>query len=391
MIRSLAGEDVIFGLSGRDRAFALRLLRETVVWRARLDRSLALFCSRPLESLDNAVLSALRAGAAQLIILGTPPHAAVSETVSAMDGHRAAGLVNAVLRKLAAEGEPDLESAGIPERWSHPADLVDRWISRFGRDGALRLMEWNNGVPSLGAVMQPGDEGEQGRGRYLEEYRYIERVGGNPLESLPQPVYIQDEAAALVGMAMGTMADGIQVLEIGAAPGGKTHHLHSSASLLVSIDSSPSRMERWSRNRERLAWTGALPVVADGTRPPFRLQFQMVVVDAPCTNTGVYRRRPDARWNWSSDHLQRMVELQGSLLLSASELVAPDGVLVYSTCSLEEEENTGQVLKFEKTKGNYRRLWMEAPSELVSQGMISIFPPEHGMDGLFAAAWRRDK
>ncbi|MBN2586302.1 MAG: hypothetical protein JXA64_04085 [Candidatus Fermentibacteraceae bacterium] len=381
---------MIFGLSGRDRAFALRLLRETVVWRARLDRALARYCSRPLETLEEPVLAALRAGAAQLLILGTPPHAAVSETVSALKGHRAGGLVNAVLRKLAAEGEPDTGSASLAERWSHPADLVDRWISRFGTERTIRLMEWNNGVPAIGACIgKAGDDPECG-GRYLGDYRVLQRSGSSPLGSLDCPAYIQDEAAALVGRSMAAMAAGGEVLEIGAAPGGKTHHLQASASLVISMDSSPARMERWAQNRRRLGWTGAFPLVGSGTAPPLARQFDMVLVDSPCTNTGVYRRRPDARWNWSSAYLIQMAGLQRNLLDSAAELVAPSGVLAYSTCSLEDEENVQQVERFESIHGDYRRVDLQVPAELASEGMISIFPTEHGIDGLFAAAWRRE-
>lgn len=382
--------DENFNLSGRDRAFALRLLRETTVWRARLDRALARFCSKPLRDLDGVVLAALRSGAAQLIILRTPSHAAVSATVSALSGHRASGLVNAVLRKLASEGEPDTIEAPLNEIWSHPLSLTDRWVSRFGREKTEKLMEWNNSVPDIGGCI-PGLSDNLEKGLYVNNYRILERTGMNPLRSTTDMVYIQDEAAAVIAEVAAELAEGGSVLEIGAAPGGKTHHLQATAHYVISLDSSFSRMHRWLENRARLGWQNSIPVVADGRMMPFKNGFDLVFIDAPCTNTGVYRRRCDARWKWSDEYLENSVALQRELLRSAGELVMPGGILIYSTCSLEEEENRLQVESFEENTEFFHRENLSGPDELVRDGMICIFPPDHGIDGLFAAAWRRDQ
>ncbi|MCD4700993.1 MAG: hypothetical protein K8S24_03960 [Candidatus Aegiribacteria sp.] len=377
-------------LSGRDRAFALKLLRETTVWRARLDRSLARLCSKPLDDLDSEVLAALRIGAAQLIILGTPPHAAVSETVSALSGHRAKGYVNAVLRKLAGEGEPEVAGAPLHEIWSHPESLTTRWISRFGREKTEQLMEWNNSVPNIGGCLDCPEDGLD-KGLYLDDYSIFERTGENPLQSITDNVYFQDEAAAITGRAAAELAAGGSVLEISAAPGGKTHHLQAAADFVISTDSSFSRMHRWQENSARLRWRNSIPVIADGRMPPFRSGFDMVFIDAPCTNTGVYRRRCDARWKWSDEYLENSVILQKELLLNACELVLPGGILIYSTCSLEEEENRLQVEMFERSRDCFHRISIPGPCELVRDGMICIFPCDHRIDGMFAAAWRRDQ
>jgi len=386
-INALAGGDENFNLSGKDRAFALRLLRESIVWRARLDRALARFCSRPLEDLDSLVLASLRAGAAQLIILNTPSHAAVSATVSALFGHSAKGMVNAVLRRLASEGEPDISSAVLHEKWSHPASLTSRWISAFGKTGTEKLLEWNNSVPDIGGYVH-NDSGISGSGRFLDGYRIFERTGANPILS-SSDVYIQDEAAAIIAIAAAELATGGAVLEIGASPGGKTHHLQRSADFVISLDSNELRIRRWIENRDRLRWENCFPIVADGRTAAFNRGFDLVFIDAPCTNTGVYRRRSDARWKWSTEFLNNLVELQSSLLASARELVAPGGFLIYSTCSLEDEENTRQVELFEENTDCFHRWNLSGPDELVRDGMICIFPPDHGIDGLFAAAWRR--
>jgi 16S rRNA (cytosine967-C5)-methyltransferase len=389
-IKSLAGVDENFNLSGRDRAFALRLLRETTVWRVRLDRALARFCSKPLGDLDGIILAALRAGAAQLIILHTPSHAAVSATVSALSGHRASGLVNAVLRKLASEGEPNTVKAPLNEIWSHPPSLTARWVSRFGREKTEELMEWNNSVPDIGGCFH-GLTDNLEKGLYVDDYRILKRTGMNPLQSITDRVYIQDEAAALIAEVAAELAEEGSILEIGAAPGGKTHHLQATAHSVISVDSSFSRMHKWVENRARLAWHNSIPVVADGRMLPFKKGFDLVFIDAPCTNTGVYRRRCDARWKWSNEYLENSVALQRELLRSASEVVVPGGILIYSTCSLEEEENRLQVESFEKNTDFFHRISLPGPGMLVSDGMICIFPPDHGIDGLFAAAWRRNK
>ena len=390
MIESLVSGYENLNLQGRDRAFALKLLRETNVWRARLDRALARFCSKPLADLDSSVLAALRMGAAQLLILGTPPHAAVSATVDALSRHRAKGFVNAVLRRLAREGEPDLDGAPLHEIWSHPQSLVARWISRFGKEKTGKLLEWNNSVPDIGCCF-PGPEGDLEKGLYLDDYRIIERTGENPLDSITDNIYLQDEAAAITGRAAAELAAGGSVLEIAAAPGGKTHHLQAAAKYVVSADSSFSRMQRWRENSTRLRWRDSIPVIADGRKPPFSNGFDMVFIDAPCTNTGVYRRRCDARWKWSNEYLENSVILQRELLLTSCELVAPGGILIYSTCSLEDEENRLQVEMFERSRDCFQRISLPGPDELVTDGMICIFPFDHQIDGMFTAGWRRDQ
>ena len=390
----LTGHGREVDLEPRDRALAYRMYRETQVWRARLDRALAPLCDRPLSRLDGRVLSALRIGAVQLLILGTPGHAAVSTTVEAMGRHRGRGLVNAVLRKLAANGEPGLDEAPPYLRFSHPRSLAARWTDRYGPDVAADLMEWNNGVPGVGGTV-PGqsldDVPGETSGRYLPDYRELQRAGELSPSDIPEGMYIQDEANVIVARAASALAVGGRVLEIGAAPGGKTHHLHSTAGSVVSVDRSPGRLHLWQANRSRLGWERCFPVAASGDMLPFSDGFDLVFVDAPCTNTGVYRRRSDARWSWSDDLLTGCVKLQRSLLAAGAGATAEGGVLFYSTCSLEPEEDIEQVEWFEKGFPGYSRISLHAPVELVSDGLISIFPPESRMDGIFAAAWRRDQ
>jgi len=371
--------ETAFELSPRDEAFALRLVRETTVWRARLAHSLARLLKRPMQKLDGRMLAVLRLGAVQLLVLGTPVHAAVSETVKLAGNRGAGGLVNAVLRRLSTEGE----EPGLPLhiRWSHPAGLVRRWSERFGPEKTADLLRWNNEPPVLGGfAFEEPPPGEPGR--YLDGYRRFER--GVPLP--PPGVFVQDEAASIVARVFRNMP-GETALEIGAAPGGKT--AHQQGTVLVSLDLSRKRMGKWLDNRRRLGWTHALPVIGDGLELPFRSGFHKVFVDAPCSNTGVLRRRPGARWRWSTATLESLRRTQEMLLNSAAEHVLPGGVLFYGTCSLEPEENELQADDFDARHPGFERLPLSLPVTLLRDGAMSSFPPESGVDGLYAVAWRR--
>lgn len=370
-----------FQLSTRNEAFALRLVREATVWRARLDHNLARFLDRPMQKLDARMLNILRLGAVQLLVLGTPVHAAVSETVRLAGNKGARGLVNAVLRRLSMEGE----EPGMPLhiRWSHPAELVGRWTDRFGLKRTADLLRWNNEPPVLGGFAF-GDPPPGEPGLYLEGYRRFDR--GIPLP--PPDVFVQDEAAAIVARVFRSLP-GESALEVGAAPGGKT--AHQQGTVLVSVDLSVKRMAKWLENRSRLEWTHGIPLVADGRELPFRKGFHKVFVDAPCSNTGVFRRRPGARWRWSTATVETLRKTQESLLHSASEHVLPGGALLYSTCSLEPEENELQANGFEAGHPGFERLSLPLPETLLHDGALSSFPPESGVDGFYAVAWKRSQ
>jgi 16S rRNA (cytosine967-C5)-methyltransferase len=370
----------------RDRALAIRLSREVVVWEARLDAALRRCSSRQLAHLEPEVLTALRIGAVQLLVLGMPAHAAVSTSTSCVAGLASRGYVNAVLRNLARTGEDPDAAAWV--RLSHPEALFDRWVSKYGQEGAERLMAWNNEVPPVGGF-SPVVRAFGKPGRHLPGYAIIERAGQLSAEAIPEGVYIQDEAAAVVAEGA-ALIPGARVVEIGAAPGGKTAHLDSRAEVVVSIELSGKRFEQWLENSSRLKWSSSFPVVADGAFLPVS-ECDKVVIDAPCTSTGVLRRRPDARWRWSPARLDVCVALQRRLLAEAARTVGVGGAIVFSVCSLEPEEGIGQAAWFESSTPGFRRIGFPAPAVLVREGMLDIFPPEHGIDGHFAVAWIRER
>jgi len=381
----LRGRAESLPLSISDRAFAQRIYRETVIWKKYLDHVIGGYIRLPVHKLDQDVLASLRIGAVQMLVMGTPPHAAVSATVEAHPGQKSRGLVNAVLRKIAVHSDsPDLP---LHIRYSHPEELVRRWTALFGENRTEELLKWNNSSPGLGGYAFSSIPAGTSPGRYLERYRILERHGRfEP----PEGLYIQDESAALVGAGMRALP-GDTVLEIGAAPGGKTAHL-AGRGMILSIDSKPDRMKRWQDNGSRLNWRDCFGVCARSDQLPFSRRFSKVIADVPCTNTGVYRRRIDARWNWSPDLLSELVSLQRRILADSANSTEQGGILIYSTCSIDPSENTETVIHFEQTHRGFERIGFPGPDALVdSDGFLSYFPPEAGIDGLFAAAWKKSR
>jgi 16S rRNA (cytosine967-C5)-methyltransferase len=378
----LRGSPERLPLSSPDMAFATRMYREAVVWQKRIDHALAVYITKPLETLDADVLCSLRIGAVQMLVLGTPSHAAVSATVEAHFRIKTRGFVNAVLRKLACHSE---EKLPLHIKYSHPLELVNRWVARYGEEAAERLLHWNNQPPPLGGYCFGSVPANTMPGSFLENYRVIDRQG---IFEPPPCFYVQDESSALVGQGMAKLP-GETVLEVGAAPGGKTAHL-AGTGFIVSIDRKTKRMKKWMENRERLGWKNCFPVAADCSMLPFKEQYDKVIVDAPCTNTGVYRRRFDARWNWTPRLETELIAIQRNMLQESSKAVKPGGVLVYSTCSIEPCENIETALFFEESNPMFERIPFPAPESLLTEdGFLSIFPPDAGLDGLFAVSWVR--
>lgn len=378
----LGGSGKQLPLSNADRAFATKMYREAVIWQKRLDYALSRYVKKSVESLDEPVLNSLRIGAVQLMILGTPAHAAVSATVEAHTQKKTRGLINAVLRKIASHKEKDLP---LHIKYSHPERLVGRWVSRYGDQLTEKLLVWNNGSPSLGGYAFNSIPENSKPGLFLKKYRQLERQGSF---TVPDGFYIQDEATAIVGHGMAELS-GETVLEIGAAPGGKTAHLNGTG-IIFAADKKRKRLKRWLENRERLNWQNCFPLAANSSRLPFVDSFDKVIVDAPCTNTGVYKRRFDARWNWSEQLENELILIQRKMLEDSAKAVKPGGILVYSTCSIEPSENADTVRYFEERNSSFQRIDFPAPDKILTkQGFLSIFPPEHHLDGLFAACWRR--
>ncbi len=390
-----------------DRRLAHELAAGVLRGRTGLDRRLAPLVPRGLSRVDPAVRDVLRLGAYQLTSLDrVPPHAAVGTSVELARetaGARAAGFVNAVLRRLGADPRENKTAApggGLAERYSHPSWLVRRWESRFGRDATERLLRWNNARPRL--VVQPARAS-------LEQIVHGLRAAGVAVEPAPHhagvavdasrpdrlPGYaagdfiVQDPAQSLVARYAAVPPGGV-VYDACAAPGGKTIGLARGGARVVSADLHPTRLRRLRENLSRAGSGNEIPLVADAAHPPVR-PVDAVLLDAPCLGTGTFARHPDARWRVTPAALAALAERQTALLNALSNRVRPGGLLVYATCSLEPEENVEQIERFRAEHPEFER---EPPADfpavlLTEAGDLMTLPQRDGMDGAYAARLRR--
>ncbi len=370
-------------------------------WRA-LDWLRAQLAPRqPRPELDALALVGLQ----QLLFMdGMRDHAAVHETVEAAraaEGPRAAGFVNALLRRAQADRANLLarlaeQPPGI--RLSHPDILLDRWTARYGVDAAARLCEWNNTPPAAAlrpARGAPADFPERLRAAGIEvrphpaDPRFLELPHGHRVEALPGYAEgwfaVQDPSTA---MAVDLLAPkpGERVLDACAAPGGKTILISERMErrgLLVAMDASAGRLDRLRENLARFqddfvrvaqGRADDPALLEKGLPPDARGGFDAILADAPCTNTGVLRRRPDARWRFNADRLRGAVRQQRALLDALAVTVAPGGRIVYSTCSLEPEEDEEQV-----------RSWLKEHPGFSMEAERTLRPPGSKTDGAYAA------
>jgi 16S rRNA (cytosine967-C5)-methyltransferase len=409
-------------LDVRDRAWVRELVFGVFRLRGRLDHLLAARSRRPLARVDPDVLDILRLGAYQLTEMGgVPDYAAVSQSVELarrVAGRGAGGFVNGVLQSLRRAGAdstfPDFDEDAVGHlvTWgSHPEWLVRRWIARYGATDARRLVEADNTRPELfvRALGNVADTAARLReaGVMTEPVaaapRALRIVSGDVDAALSAtPLIVQDPAAGLVVSYAGAPA-GARIIDLAAAPGGKAlalaHDGEADPELVVAADVSPERLRRLEDNVRRLAGpppagagtTALRVVVADGRRPPFR-PVDVVLLDAPCTGTGTFRRHPDGRWRITPRDLRALAALQAELLDAAACLVASRGLLVYSTCSLEPEENEEQVTAFLKRHPDFAtERGPDLPGGVVgADDLLRVLPHEHGWDGAFAARLRRN-
>ncbi len=320
-------------------------------------------------------------------------------------GQRAAGFVNAVLRRLGAGGapapEPDVsDPAALARHHSHPLWLVERWLRRFGAEETRGLLEWNDRRPRL--VLQAAREEQdqlirrwQSAGIAVEPAPYgagmvTDRRRPEELPGFEEGAFlVQDSAQALLAWYADLPA-GVSLYDAAASPGGKTIALGREAGIVLAGDVNRVRVRRLADNLRRAGSGREHPVVADAKHPPVR-RAGAVLLDAPCLGTGTFARHPDARSRVTPDALDRLREIQGTLLDRVSGAVAPGGLLIYATCSLEPEENEQQVERFLARRPEFRREPSETfpPALMSEQGDLAILPQRHAMDGAYAARLRR--
>jgi 16S rRNA (cytosine967-C5)-methyltransferase len=402
-------------LAEPDRRLAHELAAGVLRSQSALDTRLAPLVPRGWDSVAPELKDVLRVGAFQLASLDrVPAHAAVDTSVALakeVGGVRAGGFVNAVLRRLVGrtertektertEGGSAATASGLAEAESHPRWLVDRWLERFGVEETAALLRWNNTRPRL--VLQPAREDldtleRRWREAGIEVARapygaglVTDRTRPDALPGYAEGGFIvQDPAQALL-VWYADLPPGATLYDACAAPGGKTIVLGRAAARVVAGDASRSRVRRLAENLQRAGRGHEHPVVADALHPPVR-PMDAVLIDAPCLGTGTFARHPDARWRVTPEALATLEARQAALLDGAAAVVAPGGLLVYSTCSIEPEENQQQVERFLARHPQFRREpGATFPVALTSpEGDLMILPQRHHMDGAFAARLRR--
>ena len=396
-------------LAEPDRRLAHELAAGVLRQRSALDSHLAPLVPRGWSSVAPELQDILRLGAYQLTSLDrVPAHAAVDTSVELAKEHggaRAAAFVNAVLRRLARTEPPAAaltghDAEGLAAEHSHPVWLVRRWVERFGLPATGRLLRWNNSRPRL--VLQPARQDLKTLAeRWVAAGIEVEAApyGAGLVTNLSRPsdlpgfedgdFIVQDPAQALLAR-FADLPPGAVVYDACAAPGGKSIALGRQAKTVVAGEVSPFRARRLAENVVRAGSGREQVIVADARQPPIR-RAEVVLVDAPCLGTGTFARNPDARWRVTPEGLRSLEHLQSQLLERTASVVPPGGLLVYSTCSLEPEENGAQVKRFLAGHPDFHREPTDAvaPDLLSPRGDLMVLPQQHGMDGAFAARLRR--
>jgi 16S rRNA (cytosine967-C5)-methyltransferase len=401
-------------LDARDRRWTRELVYGMLRRRSRVDAFLNERVRNGIARLDADLLDLLRLGAFQLLYMGSvPAYAAIAQTVELAKrrhGIGASKLANAVLRRLDRERDalklPTLSDPldALALEYSHPRWLVARWVARWGEEETRRLLEANNGEAPL--VARPYHV-------VREQLEAMLEAAGVKVEDAPLArdsivlssqvsnltdlgafrqglFHLQDPGSTLVTQ-YACVPTGAIAADLCAAPGGKSIELSRSASRVYASDISFGRLGRVISNMRRLEINEILPYVADARTPAIR-PVDFVLIDVPCTGTGTFRRHPDARWRLKASDLAVMSALQRSIFRSAAQVVRPGGLLVYSTCSLEPEENDAQLEAFLAENPGWR---LEPPPEgtvpaaVLDAGRLRVLPQRHGIDGAFAARLRR--
>jgi 16S rRNA (cytosine967-C5)-methyltransferase len=374
-------------------------------WRSVLDNRIGTHAAKPVGKFDIEVMTALRMGAYQLLFLDRiPRHAAIHESVELVKkAHKrsAAGMVNAVLRKI----EPSAASLPVS---AHPGWVIERWTALYGPKAVEDICAYDQQVPptvlradraqaqdlaSEGLELQPG---KLVSGAYIVARGDITRTRAFREKRL----VLQDEGSQLVARLLGR---GERILDCCAAPGGKTRILaeQSAGAFVLAIELHPHRAALL----RRLLFTGNVHIVAaDARTMPLERMFDRVLADVPCTGTGTLARNPEIKWRLRLEDIRRMQAYQLEILTSAMRQVRPGGRLVYSSCSLEAEENEAVVERALQKNSHFRLLDVRdrlaelreqdalacSPDSLVRGPYLRTIPGVHPCDGFFAGLLERE-
>jgi 16S rRNA (cytosine967-C5)-methyltransferase len=416
-------------LSTPDRALATELVMGVLRWRSRLDAEIATASSQPLSKLDLEILIALRLALYQFLWLDrVPQRAALHESVELVKRARkrsAAPFVNAVLRKLsaAAHANPSDENASpesLARTLAHPLWLVERWAREYGLDATLQICHHNQSIPASAIRLRtPAAEEEEqlhkegitlSPGGLLASARRV--LSGDITKTRAfraGHIVIQDEASQLVAALVGSAEESAHILDCCAAPGGKTLAIadRNPSAAITAVELHPHRarlLQKLLQQHSSHSTAQIQIVTADAQHLPLAHPFDRVLADVPCSGTGTLARNPEIKWRLAVDDLADLPQRQLAILRSALAQVAPKGRLIYSTCSLEKEENKNVVEQALSENNSFRLLDCRAelermkaageltwpdPASLTRGPYLRTIPGIHPCDGFFAAILER--
>jgi 16S rRNA (cytosine967-C5)-methyltransferase len=417
-------------LESRDVGLVTELVYGSLRHRFLDEYFLGRLTDRSLSSIDPDLVRIFRLAAHQILRLDRiPDRAAVHEAVETakrVGGKRGLGgsrFINAVLRRLCAEKEqtgppaiPESDAgsgevtAALSVRFSHPRWMIERWLQRFGLDETMKLLQANN-EPAPVSLNVPGDTAARDR--------VATWLGEAAIETVPSPLvpgmlrvtagapqrsrafkdgkfYIQDEASGLIPLLLNP-SPGATVLDACAAPGGKglaLARMVGPQGMIIAADFHLHRMGLVRDNCRRMKVENIRLLACDSSAPPFECKFEYVLVDAPCTGSGVFRRDVEARYRLEAEELQKFSSKQANLLSASAELLGPGGRLLYSVCSIEPEEGPEIIQAFLSSHPGFSSVSLEGQvagieALLDDEGALRSYPHKHGMDGFYAAAIQR--
>lgn len=402
-------------LSGQDKALLYEIVHGVIRWMGRLDWVLNGFYKGQFSKAIPNLKNALRVALYQIMFLERiPDHAIVNEAVEfvkKLQGQKPADFTNAVLRNIIRSKnairypDPEEDITGyLSAYYSHPSWMVKRYLQRFGREATEKLLQANNEKPYLtlkiNALKTTPEEFKQllisvnlkfNQGKYLPEFFQLQNLTNiTAWDYFTQGYFnVQDESAGLACRLLDAKP-GMRILDLCAAPGGKSAYIagliHDQGEI-IALDRYDSRLQIMRKNIERLGIKSIKTIEVNALEYNDAL-FDRILTDTPCLGSGTLSKKPDIKWKKDLFDLRKISELQYGLLVKASTLLKTGGVLVYSTCSIEPEENFEIVKKF---LNNYPQFRLKnstevLPKELADEdGCIQTFPHIHHMDGAFAA------
>ncbi len=394
-------------LEGRDRSFAHALVASSLRHGGEIKAVLGKFLAKPLPRSSGMAVDILIIAAAQLLFMEVSPHAAIDLSVDLAKQDKKAqhfsGLINAVLRKVSTDGKPALKNLD-GARLNTPDWLWEQWVAAYGEKTArdIAASHLHEAPLDISVKDKPERWAEQLKGELLPTGTIRLESGDSNLQELPGfsagEWWVQDAASALPAKLLGDIK-GRSVLDLCAAPGGKTAQLASAGAIVTAVDDSLTRMNRLRENLARLKLQ-VTTLLADVLSLPTDTLYNNVLLDAPCSATGTIRRHPDLIYLKSPQQVAGLVSLQQKMLSHAARLVRPGGKLVYCTCSLSPLEGERQVFNFLRAHEDFE-LSTIVPDDLARQaqfitpaGLMRCLPSMaigkgSGLDGFFAARLER--